>query len=155
MASAASRSAAMRSRLTLNFRPIFAAMALFEDFIVTHPRIVLDHHLLDLAGHDGELGVGTGKLADRLERAPFGDDEELNAARHVAPQDLRRDEAVDALDLREGFAAQVLDVVFGALAPRQPAPLARDHETSGARRFHASVACSNACASCSTPRSSR
>jgi hypothetical protein len=92
--------------------------------------IVVEHHPLHVLGHDRDLGIRAGKLADRIERTPARHHQELDAALERAAQDARVDEAIDPLELREGIASQVPDVLIGKLAPREPPPLSGDQAAS-------------------------
>ena len=88
--------------------------------------VELDHHALHLGRHDRDLRILAGEGLNRLQRLPARDDQELDAALDVAPQDRRVDESRDARELREGVLAQMRDVGFRVLAPGKPAPMSRD-----------------------------
>ena len=88
--------------------------------------VVLEHHALHVLRYHRNLGIDAGKFADRIERAPARDDEELDATLDRAPQDAGVDEAGDACELRKSVAAQVLDVFIRALRAREAAPLPGD-----------------------------
>ena len=93
--------------------------------------IVVEHHVLDIFRDHRNFGVRAGEAANRFERAPSRDDQELDAALELTPQDARINEAVDARKLRERVVAQVLDVLIGALGARNAAPLSADQAAAG------------------------
>jgi len=88
--------------------------------------IVVEHHLLDVFRDHRSLGVRAGESADRVERAPARDDKELDATLERTPQDACIDEAIDARELRQGVAPQVLDVLIGSVGARNTPPLSGD-----------------------------
>jgi len=47
---------------------------------VARALVVLEHHALHLRWHHRNLGVASGEGADRLQRLPARDDQELDAA---------------------------------------------------------------------------
>src|SRR5205823_7363464 len=84
-----------------------AAGTSLDDVVVRDAAIVVEHHLPHVLGYHCNLGIGAGKFADGIERAPPGDDEELHAALNRTAQDARVDEPGDARELRESIASQV------------------------------------------------
>jgi len=93
---------------------------------VRDAAVVVEHHPLHLVGYDCDLRVRAGELADRVQRTPARDDQELDAALDRPAQDGGVDEACNTLQLGKGVAAQVRDVVVGALRAREAAPLPGD-----------------------------
>ena len=87
--------------------------------------IVVEHHSLDVF-RDHRAG----ESADRVERAPARDDKELDATLERTPQDACIDEAIDARELRQGVAPQVLDVLIGSVGARNTPPLSGDQAAS-------------------------
>jgi hypothetical protein len=74
--------------------------------------VVLDHHRCDLSRYHGSFGVGASELLDRLERAPAGNDQELDASGDRAREDRRVDESCDCPQRGTGLAAEVVDAVL-------------------------------------------
>lgn len=95
----------------------------FDDFVVPHDKVVVNHHVLDHSWHNRRFDVGSRKLTDRLDGGPLGDDQELDAFRRLTPEDGCAQEAGDAPDRRERLGPQMINVRFGVLALGQASPL--------------------------------
>jgi hypothetical protein len=73
------------------------------------------------------LRVVAREAADRIERFPHGDHEELDALLHIPSQERCVVEARELHQLREGLRVQVLDVGVSEFTLRNAAPMSRDH----------------------------
>src|SRR6185295_14099665 len=89
-----------------------------------------DHHALNVCRDDGQVCLGTGECADRFDRGPMRDDQELHASFRSAAQDRRADEARDLPESREGLGPEMLDVGLRMFRLREAAPMAGDHVRS-------------------------
>src|SRR5215211_6393191 len=121
-------------------------VSLSRHVVVLDRRLALDQEALVLRVVDGGLDVVTGEGADRVQRVPQREGEELGALAFVAAEHpcaaVTRGLAVG----REAGVADVLGVFVAVLAANDASPNARDHQSSilSRRLISASVGSSSA-----------
>jgi hypothetical protein len=94
---------------------------------VPHALVEPRQKALRLRRHDRALVVDAGERADRVERLPEGDDEELDLVAVVTPEKEGVRVAVDGAQRRERLRSQVLLVRGRELRRRPTSPVTRDH----------------------------
>jgi len=94
---------------------------------VANGQIVLTHHLSNIVGNNGYIGIASCERLDCSHRPPLSDDHELDAIRQGALKDGGAYKPIEKLKPWEGVVAKMINVVGRAIQLRETAPLSEYH----------------------------
>src|SRR5215510_7211050 len=95
-----------------------------KHFVMRRPGVVVEHDVLHLFRHHGDLRISPSKLLNGCNRLPVRHDQKLNTTLYLAPQDRGTDKARDLREFREGLEAYMLDVIIRVQRLGNSAPMA-------------------------------